>query len=829
MRERSIWERYGYAYMMTAASVTACASLFNRFTGLNLWEPMVIFLTLSLTAFSMVLCHYWKQTITAIIIAALIGALCLAAYGVFHVPDAGTAAAEISGFEAAMARMRDMAEAAGDFFEMPYMRLMAMVLLGGIGLYALQKHYVGRMVLAAVILVGLVLTSLFYRGMTKTAAVMAVAYLLMALAETLVCRRFSKQQAVDEGAMSWMAPVFILAALLLSVMPVSDRPIQWTWVRETWQSAKDVGEDIHARIYSMLHSGSLDFQIRFTGFSGDGHVGGNVRSSDGSALKIEPLEGEAHSLYLVGTVKNVYTKNGWEQELPQGVWGNEEYALDLLEFLYACHRNGTLSPERGVCDVRTFQITYDGVYTKTLFYPEKLGRLQADRSWKLKGNGEELEFSKLPRRGISYEVSYLEPNYGSPYLENMLKNQEGYAYSAENAAKNSEEIKAFIEEAARQYPTLGLKSIQGLEERFKQHGRYVRAQYTDLPEDLPDRVKKLAAAVTAKAGSDYEKMKAIEAFLSRYEYSLSPGAPPEEDDVADYFLFQSGKGYCTYFATAMAVLGRTVGIPTRYMQGYLVSSPLQEGAAVPVLNSNAHAWAEAYIQGVGWIPFEPSTGFSQYRYTPWKVAEAQAGDGAGGPGLVPGSEYPVDPRENYEPDIGEEDFGIWEQVEDMEPELWEQLEALGAMEEEEAREAERNSMLKQYLAAAVSVFLFLMVSLVLIRGINRAGRYKKAGYVQRLSMDMEALFAIWEVEGQPIKGGETFLDYAARLSRAFPAQRQKLAALGSLYTDIRYGQQEAGETEHKMVQELRRDWMNRLKRQRAWMKYVRVCKKLYFS
>lgn len=829
MREESIWERYGYAYMMTAASVTACASLFNRFTGLDLWEPMVIFLTLTLTAISMVLCHYWKQTLIAVFSAVLIGVLSMAAYALFHVPEAGAALAEAeSGGLEAIRALREMAETVRDVFDMPYMKLMAVVLLGGIGLYALQKHYVGRMVLAAVILIWMVFTSLFYREMTKTAAAMGAVYLFMALTETLVCRRRSRHQDVGEGAMSWMAPVFVLAALLLGSMPVSDHPIQWLWVRETWQSAKDAGEDLHARLYSMLHSGSLDFQIKFTGFSGDGSVGGNVRSSDGPALKIEPLEGEAHSLYLVGTVKNVYTKAGWEQDLSQGVWGNEEYALDLLEFLYACKRNDTLSPTAGVCDVRNFRIIYDGVYTKTLFYPEKLGLLQADRSWKLKGNGEELEFSRLPRRGIAYEVNYLEPNYGSSYFNNMLKNQEGYGYSPENAAVNSEEIKAFIEEASKEYPSLGIKAIQGLEERFKQHGRYVRAEYMNLPEDLPDRVRKLAAAVTAKAGSDYEKMKAIETFLSRYEYSLSPGAPPEEGDVVDYFLFQSGTGYCTYFASAMAVLGRAVGIPTRYMQGYLVSTPLKEETSVPVLNSNAHAWAEAYIQGVGWIPFEPSTGFSQYRYSPWKVTAVQTADGTGGVGMVPDSS--VDPRENYEPDIGEEDFGVWEQVEEMEPELWEQLESLGEKEEEEAaRAAERKSALRQYLAAAVSVFLFLMVSLVLIRGINRVGRYKKAGYARRIEMDMEALFAIWEVEGQPVKPGETFLDYAARLSRAFPAQRQKLSALASTYTDVRYGQREAGETEQKAVQALRVDWMNRLKRQRSWMKYLRVFRKLYFS
>ncbi len=99
---------------------------------------------------------------------------------------------------------------------------------------------------------------------------------------------------------------------------------------------------------------------------------------------------------------------------------------------------------------------------------------------------------------------------------------------------------------------------------------------------------------------------------SSASYNLrTPRMPAGTEDFAMWFLEESDTGYCTHFATAAAVLLRAAGIPCRYITGYLVDA--RADTAVPVVYDNAHAWVECYINGVGWVPLEPtpSGGISQ--------------------------------------------------------------------------------------------------------------------------------------------------------------------------------------------------------------------------
>src|SRR3972149_7569533 len=104
----------------------------------------------------------------------------------------------------------------------------------------------------------------------------------------------------------------------------------------------------------------------------------------------------------------------------------------------------------------------------------------------------------------------------------------------------------------------------------------------------------------------YDKAKAIEAYLRTYPYDLEVPAPPEGQDVADYFLFDLKKGYCDYYATAMVVLARSSGVPARFVLGYSPGSYDAPNAQYVVRELNAHSWVEVYFPGMGWVEFEPT-------------------------------------------------------------------------------------------------------------------------------------------------------------------------------------------------------------------------------
>jgi hypothetical protein len=155
------------------------------------------------------------------------------------------------------------------------------------------------------------------------------------------------------------------------------------------------------------------------------------------------------------------------------------------------------------------------------------------------------------------------------------------------------------------------------------------SEYLQLPEALPQRVKDLSRTITAGAVTPYDKVKAIEAYLrNNYVYTNRPKLElGKSNDFVDRFLFEIKEGYCDYYSSAMAVLTRSNGIPTRWVKGFASGTSLQEQARqrgnIPdgaigdlngadvytVRNSNAHSWVEVYFEGWGWIPFEPTSGF----------------------------------------------------------------------------------------------------------------------------------------------------------------------------------------------------------------------------
>ncbi|NLL06288.1 MAG: transglutaminase domain-containing protein [Clostridiaceae bacterium] len=150
---------------------------------------------------------------------------------------------------------------------------------------------------------------------------------------------------------------------------------------------------------------------------------------------------------------------------------------------------------------------------------------------------------------------------------------------------------------------------------LKQNATTVYLKYLEVPDTVPQRVRDLAISITKNEDNDYDKVKAIEQYLSKsFKYNLTPGDVPDGVDFVDYFLFERKEGYCTYFATAMAILTRCINIPSKYVEGYLLPSYTRKNMLYEVTNERAHAWVEVYFAGIGWVQFEPTASFSSNLY-----------------------------------------------------------------------------------------------------------------------------------------------------------------------------------------------------------------------
>ncbi|MCX7748994.1 MAG: hypothetical protein N2645_19215 [Clostridia bacterium] len=143
----------------------------------------------------------------------------------------------------------------------------------------------------------------------------------------------------------------------------------------------------------------------------------------------------------------------------------------------------------------------------------------------------------------------------------------------------------------------------------------VYQKYLQLPDNLPTRVKDMAHVITDPFDNNYDKARAIEKYLSdNFPYTLNPPSRPRGQDFVDHFLFDGKEGYCVYYATAMTVLARSVGIPARYVEGYVLPGKTKNGNLFEVTNQQAHAWVEVYFEGFGWVPFEPTSPFGSNFY-----------------------------------------------------------------------------------------------------------------------------------------------------------------------------------------------------------------------
>ena len=134
---------------------------------------------------------------------------------------------------------------------------------------------------------------------------------------------------------------------------------------------------------------------------------------------------------------------------------------------------------------------------------------------------------------------------------------------------------------------------------------FIRDTYLQLP-NLDSRIPDLAKQITARDNTPFDKARSLESYLhTHYGYTLDLTGPPQADPLA-YFLFQKRAGHCEYFASAMTIMLRTLGIPARYINGFQTGEYNDVAGDFVVRASDAHSWVEAYFPGFGWLTFDPT-------------------------------------------------------------------------------------------------------------------------------------------------------------------------------------------------------------------------------
>ncbi|MEK5037015.1 DUF4129 domain-containing transglutaminase family protein [Sporosarcina sp. FSL K6-3457] len=298
----------------------------------------------------------------------------------------------------------------------------------------------------------------------------------------------------------------------------------------------------------------------------DTTLGGSFTQDDTVVFEVKV----ASKQYWKIETKNTYTSKGWEQ-----VPANENQAIYApgMELAESEKYEGTsvkpqLLAEFQVAEPFPFIVYPYGINRVNttadalLFHSEMSGKYTT-----------QLRGSEGPEPIETYEIEFQEPEYSLA----ALRAAEMVDYAAEN-------------------------------EDF--------TPYLQLPNSLPQRVGDLAEEITVQHSSVYEKAKAIESYFKKngFVYTQQNVAIPKAgDDYVDQFLFDTKSGYCDNFSTSMVVMLRTLDIPARWVKGFAPGESVVNGAGervYQITNNEAHSWVEAYMPGVGWMPFEPTIGFN---------------------------------------------------------------------------------------------------------------------------------------------------------------------------------------------------------------------------
>ena len=245
-------------------------------------------------------------------------------------------------------------------------------------------------------------------------------------------------------------------------------------------------------------------------------------------------------------------------------------------------------------------------YTGRVMGNSNLTQTRLDRSQPLEGNMETDEARKF----VEYSVTLLAPSSAVIYApDTPMTVSIPSVYEYRGAQDDFGLLRPVtpIREQQR-YSVLASVSAASVSE-LRQAGtiypQWTRA-YQQLPPTLPDQVRQEAWRVVGDATSAYDAASNVEGYLRSFKYSTRVPVPPADKDWVSFLLFDSKEGYCDYYATAMTVMLRAVGIPARVASGYVTGEWDTATQSYLVSEKHAHTWTEVYFPGYGWITFEPS-------------------------------------------------------------------------------------------------------------------------------------------------------------------------------------------------------------------------------
>lgn len=377
--------------------------------------------------------------------------------------------------------------------------------------------------------------------------------------------------------------IVIMAFTLILFIPVKEEPFQWTFVKNVFYYSATFIENLLNEVGYRVN-GVLGLDNSYSGYSDVATLNGAIREAERDEIEFRK-NGGSKTLYLKGAYYDGFSS--------EGLTDKEKFDSDYNEWLVLyinAVMNSGVNPGEILCfsKIESAEVEYRYIYTEDIICPSNI--LKIDKELE---NGLDHKVGK----NFYYSVQYMVFDYASPYYMKVIDSI--YDENISHELHDYEEARLFMSEVYK----VSLNTFMSQERYEKICDEYENRnfeRYLDTSMST-DRIRELTQELTSDCDNDYSKAKVIEAYIRQFKYDRSVDLR-DSDNYIDTFLFDKQSGYCVHYASAMVMMLREAGIPARFVNGYLYN--VNDDKCVK--SSDAHSWAEAYIEGIGWISFEPT-------------------------------------------------------------------------------------------------------------------------------------------------------------------------------------------------------------------------------
>lgn len=433
------------------------------------------------------------------------------------------------------------------------------------------------------------------RGNKADKVVVAFAFFLILVTVVSEIQMRWKKKGFTEvrSHVVFLAPFIIVPCLIIGLSNAPTTPYEWKFLEKLWIATSDT---IKAQI-NKLRGGDDEYWNNYVGFNDTGRLSESLQIDAKNLFKMVYERRAESPLYLKGHTYDTFDISNleWVSNYDEA---HDDYLMDTMETLAAINNYDSIHSSRYIREV-SLNVRFDMFRTNSVFLPNKT-RQGSDRinDMGLLYRGDNYTFTKQRGYGTKYDVEYYMINRTNPEIYDIIN----------GASTISSSIWSGID--AKYFSRLDC------DKSYDSYLRYQERMHDVYLEDiqLSDELSAYMDTVLEGAETDIEKLDRIQELLCSYTYTLNPGKVPDDIDTPseylDYFILEKKEGYCSYYATAFVLLARAEGIPARYVEGFYITKG--RANTIMVTSDMAHAWAEIYIDGFGWIVYDATPGFTSY-------------------------------------------------------------------------------------------------------------------------------------------------------------------------------------------------------------------------